>query len=153
MRFTVEIKGGKEITRLLKRAPKEKEPEVKAAVGDVALKMQARAKAYLRTQKAEDTGHLSGTILAEFSPITIEAEIGPTAKYGPYVEFGTRPHFPPLEALESWARHHGFESAWPICKAISKRGIKPRPYLSSAYEDFKGELVIRLEQVMGKKWE
>lgn len=153
MRFRVEIKGDKEIARLLARVPKEKEAEVKAEVGDMALKIQARAKAYLRTQAAMDTGNLSTTILAEFSPTKIEAEIGPTANYGPYVEFGTKPHFPPMEALEAWARHHGFESAWPICKAIAERGLRARPYLTPAYGDFEGELLIRLEKVMGKKWD
>lgn len=153
MRFTVEIKGDKEIARLLKRVPKEKEAEVKAEVGDTAVKIQKRAKAYLRTQPAMDTGHLAGTVIVEFSPTAIEAEIGPTALYGPYIEFSTRPHFPPLEALEAWARHHGFESAWPICKAIAKRGLPARPYLGPAYDDFKGELLIRLQKVMGKKWD
>lgn len=152
MKFKVELRGAKEITDLLKRVPKEKEAEIKAEVGDVALKMQARAKAYLRTAPAMDTGNLATSILAEFSPKKIEAEIGPTAKYGPYVEFGTKPHFPPMEALEAWARHHGFESAWPICKAIAERGLRARPYLTPAYDDFEGELVIRIERVLGKEW-
>ena len=153
MKLKVELTGGKEISDLLKRAPKEKEAEMKAEVGDIALKIQKRAKMYLRTHEAMDTGNLSNTVLAELSPTKIEAEIGPTAKYGPYVEFGTKPHFPPMEALEAWARHHGFESPWPICKAIAKRGLPARPYLTSAYDDHAGELLIRLEKVMGKKWD
>lgn len=152
MKFTVEIKGDKEIAELLKRVPKEKEAEVKAEVGDYALRIQKRAKMYLRTQQTMDTGNLANSILAEFSPTEIEAEIGPTAVYGPYQEFGTKPHFPPLEALEAWARHHGFESAWPICKAIARRGLPARPYLGPAYEDFAGELIIKIERVMGKEW-
>ena len=152
-KFKIELMGGKEISDLLKRVPKEKEAEVRAEIGDMALRIQKRAKMYLRTHEAMDTGNLSNTVLAELSPTKIEAEIGPTAKYGPYVEFGTKPHFPPMEALEAWARHHGFESPWPICKAIAERGIKARPYLSSAWDDFSGELLIRLQRVMGKKWD
>jgi len=158
VKFKVELQGAKEITDLLKRVPKEKEAEVKAEMGDVALKIQRRAKVYLRTQAAMDTGHLSTTILAEFSPKGIEAEIGPTAKYGIYIEFGAGPaighkkFFPPPDALESWARHHGFDSAWPICKVIFERGLRPKPYLTPAYDDFSGELLIRLEKVMGKEW-
>ncbi len=155
MKIKVELTGGKEIADLLKRIPKEKRAEVKAEVGDIALKMQARAKAYLRTQPAMDTGNLAGSILAEFSPKAIEAEIGPTAKYGPYIEFGAqykKGKMPPPDALEAWARHHGFESAWPICKAIFKRGLPPRPYLTPAYDDFAGELLIRLQRIMGKEW-
>jgi hypothetical protein len=158
VKFKVELQGAKEISDLLKRVPKEKEAEVKAEVGDIALKIQARAKAYLRTAPAMDTGNLANTILAEFSPKGIEAEIGPTAKYGIYIEFGAGPavghkkFFPPPDALESWARHHGFDSAWPVCKAIYERGLKPRPYLTPAYDDFSGELVIRIERVLGKEW-
>jgi hypothetical protein len=158
VKFKVELQGGKEISELLKRVPKEKEAEIKAEMGDIALKMQARAKAYLRTEPAMDTGHLATSILAEFSPKGLEAEIGPTAKYGPYIEFGAGPavgrkkFFPPPDALESWARHHGFKSAWPICKVIWERGLKPKPYLTPAYDDFAGELLIRLQRVMGKEW-
>ena len=163
MKFRVEITGDREIAELLNRIPKEKRAEVKAAVGDMALKIQKRAKMYLRTLQTQDTGHLSTSILAEFSEWgKIEAEIGPTAKYGPYVEFGTGvfgpkgmrlQKMPPPDALEAWARHHGFDSAWPVCKAILKRGVlRARPYLAPAYDDFEGEVLIRLQRIMGKEW-
>ena len=153
MEIKVELKGSKELSDLLKRVPKEKEAEVKVEVGDIALKIQARAKLYLRAQRAIDTGNLRNTILVEFSPTKIEYEIGPTAPYGPYVEYGTKPHFPPMEALEAWVRHHGFESAWPICKAISERGLEARPYLTPAYEDYEAELLIGIQRIMGMNWD
>ena len=153
MKLKVELHGGKEISELLRRVPKEKEREVKAEVGDIALKIQARAKGYLRSWPAMDTGNAANTTIVEFAPKGIESEIGTVAPYAPYIELGTRPHFPPMDALESWARHHGFESAWPICKAIYERGLRARPYLTPAYDDFAGELVIRIERVLEKKWD
>jgi len=154
VKFKVELKGGKEISDLLKRVPKEKEAEAKAEVGDIALKIRERARMYLKTQGAITVvGMLWKSVMWEFSPKGIEAEIGPVQKYGPYVEFGTRPHWPPLEALEKWAKDHGFESPYLVAKSIAEHGMSARPYLTPAYDDFAGELIIRLEKVMGKKWD
>lgn len=159
MKLKVELIGGKEISDLLKRIPKEKEAEIKAEVGDVALKIRNRAQAYLRSQATIDTGNARNSTIAEFSPKGIESEIGTVAPYAPYIEYGAGPaaghgrFFPPPDALEAWARHHGFDSAWPICKIIWERGLRPRPYLMPAYDDFASELIIRIEKVMGKKWE
>ena len=157
----IQLVGDKELSALLARIPAQKIAEAKAEVGAVALKIQARAKAYLRTAPAMDTGNCANSLIVEFAqgqPAVIDCEIGPTATYGFYIEFGAGPavghrqFFPPPDALEAWARHHGFDSAWPICKAIYRRGLRPRPYLGPAYDDFSGELEIGLERIMGKEW-
>lgn len=158
MSVRVTVTGDKEIADLLRRVPKELEGKVKADVGEYALKIQGRAKSYLRTQSTMDTGNLANSILVEFAAQGITAEIGAVAKYAPYVEFGAGPaighkrFFPPPDALDAWARHHGFDSAWPVCKAIYEHGLQPRPYLGPAYEDHVGGLVIQIERTLGKEW-
>lgn len=55
--------------------------------------------------------------------------------YAPFVELGTRPHFPPVEALKEWAKRHGMEGAeWAIAKKIGEKGTKPQPFLYPAFE-------------------
>ena len=39
------------------------------------------------------------------------------------VEIGTRPHMPPVSALEEWAASKGL-SAWAVAKSIAKHGTK-----------------------------
>jgi len=146
MKVSLELKGMKEVEKeVMKIAGKTK--EVRQEIAESSLKIQKKAKERLVDYKAVDTGHLRNSIIVEFAFNGDHAEIGPTAPYGPYVEYGTRPHFPPPDALEHWARHHGFESAWPICKIIAKRGLKARPYLMPSYEEVKDKFFENLKKV------
>ena len=78
------------------------------------------------------------------------------AHYGPYVEFGTRPHMPPVEPIQKWVEiksrrfvrtksgkqrwikgKQGKEArsiAWAIAMTIKKKGTKAHPYLRPAWE-------------------
>jgi hypothetical protein len=65
--------------------------------------------------------------------------VGPDTSYAVAVHEGTRPHMPPIkaitgreESLDLWARRHGFASAWPIAKAIARRGTKANKYMERA---------------------
>lgn len=148
MKIKVEIKGNEELAKLLKDMPRQKRDGMKKVIGDYSLKIQQEAKKNIRQEKAIYTATLVNSIIAELSKIAIEAEVGATAVYAPFVEFGTRPHFPPLEALELWAKRHGFASAWPICKAIAERGLPPRPYLGPAYEKYVGSILDDVKKML-----
>lgn len=44
-------------------------------------------------------------------------------------------HVPPGDALDVWARRHGFVSGWQVAKIIARRGgLKPRRFLRNAVE-------------------
>jgi HK97 gp10 family phage protein len=60
--------------------------------------------------------------------------VGSNVKYAPFMELGTRPHFPPIAALETWARRHGM-SAYVVCRAIARRGLRARRYLGRALDE------------------
>lgn len=64
----------------------------------------------------------------------IKGVVGSNLKYAMAVEKGTRPHFPPVYALEGWARRHGMV-AFLVARAISKRGTKAHRMLENALED------------------
>lgn len=55
-------------------------------------------------------------------------------KYAPYVEYGTKPHFPPVGALEGWAKRHN-TSAFIVARAIARHGTKPHLMFTMAAED------------------
>jgi hypothetical protein len=57
-----------------------------------------------------------------------------------YMERGTRPHWPPLVALETWARRHG-TTAFLVARAISRRGTKARLFLQKALDTNQGRIV------------
>ncbi|HUM33629.1 MAG TPA: HK97 gp10 family phage protein [Candidatus Saccharicenans sp.] len=147
MAAKVEIKGLNELEKSLDKILSKKE-RIKREVLFTALDIQSKAKKKLREQKAIDEGNLMNSIMVDSIQGGMAAEIGSIAPYAPYVEFGTRPHFPPPDALEDWARHHGFDSAWPICKAIARRGLPERPYLNPAYEEEKDGFVQRIKKIL-----
>jgi len=78
-----------------------------------------------------DTGRLrsSMTGVVEGRGSEIRGIVGTNVSYAPYSEYGTRPHWPPLAALEVWARRHG-TTAFVVARGIARHGTK-------AYEMFR----------------
>src|SRR5512135_1298247 len=72
-----------------------------------------------------DIGRLRASIVPEVRQRDriVVGIVGSNVVYAPYQEFGTRPHWPPLAALEVWARRHGL-TAFLVARAISRRGTK-----------------------------
>ena len=146
MSVKVQLKGGKEVTAALETLADSGRLVRREVLGS-SLAIQKEAKQRVRDYEALDTGNLRNSILAETTPNGLTGEIGPKAPYGVYVELGARPHFPPMAALEDWARKHGFKSAWPICKAIARRGLPARPYLYPAFDNEEPKFLARLKAI------
>lgn len=57
-------------------------------------------------------------------------------------------HWPPGEALDTWARRHGFESGWQVATIIGRRGgLRPRPFLRPAFERAQGKISGLLDRL------
>lgn len=85
-----------------------------------------------RRRAPVDTGRLRNSISVE-SPTNRMRRIGPNVEYGPYVEFGTRPHYPPKGALSGWAQRHGMTDQ-QARQSIGRKGTKAQPYMAPAAE-------------------
>jgi HK97 gp10 family phage protein len=97
-----------------------------------AIFMQSRA----RAKATVDTGRMRNSI-AVSTPRVRARHIGPNVHYGPYVEFGTRPHMPPKGALSGWASRHG-TTDYAVRSAIARKGTKARPFLGPAAQETEG---------------
>lgn len=88
------IENVRNIEAGLERATK----RVGAEAAKVVRRSAADVERLAKQNAPVDTGHLRGTISAEYTGngrhATFSAEIGPTAAYGAYVEFGTSRHAP-----------------------------------------------------------
>lgn len=82
-----------------------------------------------------DTGYLRASITPEVRTEQNEliGAIGSNVLYAPYVETGTRPHWPPKGALAVWARRHGWKEG-SIRYIIGTRGTQAHPYLVPAIQ-------------------
>lgn len=98
-----------------------------------------------------DTGVLRASITPSVESRSNETVgvVGSNIKYAPFMELGTRPHWPPLTALATWARRHG-TTAYVVARAIARRGLKARRYLGRALEDNQ-DRIVRIFQNYVKK--
>lgn len=72
----------------------------------------------------------------------LRGRVGTPLEYGRYVAFGTKPHFPPPEALAGWAKRHGMEGAeYAIALKIAEEGTEAQPFLRPALENNWPEIV------------
>lgn len=103
-----------------------------------------------------DTGHLANSLTAKvesggdlISGNTIRGVVGSNVKHAPFMEMGTKPHWPPLKALERWAKRHGVP-VFLVARAIAKHGTKPRRFLQGAFERHEGRIKDILGEVVKK---
>lgn len=94
-----------------------------------------------------DTGRLRASITPE---VRVEGDdvlgvVGSNVAYAPMMEMGTRPFWPPVAALETWARRHGI-SAFLVARAIARRGIRARRFLQGAFEKNRERIIARIER-------
>lgn len=117
------------------RLVREAFPELLAAANEkTARQIQRDAQRNIKEIDAIATGKMYGGIEITSSPGGLVFAVGCTMAYAPFVEFGTRPHFPPIAAIREWCRVKGIpeSAAYPICLKIARVGTPERPFLYPA---------------------
>lgn len=132
MRTTIEVHGSQEVIRNITLFEAATKARLKVAIATSAMLIQNEA----RKRAPVDTGRLRADIKTQYSNGGLTAHIGTKVHYAPYVEFGTRPHWPPAGALDRWGQLHGIPG-FLVARAISRRGTKPQPFLFPAWESNK----------------
>ncbi len=109
---------------------------LEAANQETAEEIRDEARNNVKQLDAFDTGELFNSIDISVSPKGLSVTVYSSSKHAPYIEFGTAPHFPPLDAIRAWCARKGIpvSAAFPIARAISERGTPERPWLYPAYK-------------------
>ncbi|MFA5053892.1 MAG: HK97 gp10 family phage protein [Parcubacteria group bacterium] len=83
-----------------------------------------------------DTGQYRASIVPDIADRDgqIVGIVGTNLAHAPYVEYGTKPHWPPPGALEVWARRHGMDE-YIVRKAISVKGTRAHKNAERAFND------------------
>lgn len=118
--ISVEINGLKETNAQMERIARDLGGErFLDAMRDATIWVQTDAKRYVPV----DTGRLRASITPEVRAEgqTVWGVVGSNVHYAPYLETGTRPHWPPMAALETWAARHG-TTALAVARSIAKHG-------------------------------
>lgn len=114
-----------DITRYTKR----KVEQIKMAVRDASRSVQEGAKKRVPV----DLGNLKSSIDIQYLNGGLTGIIGPKEEYGLYVEFGTKPHFPPISAITGWANRRNIPP-FLVAKKIAEKGTPPQPFLMPAFD-------------------
>jgi HK97 gp10 family phage protein len=91
---------------------------------------------------ARDTSNLARSIThrVESGIGRVRGIWGTAVFYGPYVEKGTRPHFPPVAALVGWARRHG-ANPYAVARGIALNGTRAQPFMKPSFEQTKPKAI------------
>lgn len=115
------------------------------AVRETALDVLAGA----RRNAPVDTGRLRASLTASVAAVgdTVQGVAGTNVTYALAQEFGARPHWPPVGALQPWANRHDM-SAFLVARAISRRGLPARRYLGKAVTAAEPRFRRRIDRAM-----
>lgn len=95
-----------------------------------------QAQIEILNKRAVDTNELIQGIHFDISDNPLESVIQPSEmaqKYAAAVDQGSKPHFPPIEALQGWADRHGIP-VWAVARKIARDGTEPRYFWVATYE-------------------
>lgn len=84
-----------------------------------------------------DTGHLRRSHAQQptsYSGGAATGGWGNAVPYAVYVEEGTRPHYPPLNALWGWAKRKGGLDPFALQQSIGMWGTEAQPFMQPGYE-------------------
>lgn len=124
----VELRGDKDLYRKLQG--RRADAPVGRFLDRGAFHLQGKA----RKNAPKDTGRLGNSIGTE-SPNNRLRSIGSNLDYAEPVEKGTRPHYPPIDALWGWAKRKGGLDPFAIQQSIGMWGTEAQPYLGPAAEE------------------
>lgn len=140
MEIRVSLEGARELEAALKRVEKGAIREAVSALNVTALHVQNELKEETTNARAINTGALRKSWhIQKATQASMEARVGTNLvpHYGPDVEYGTRPHRPPISALKQWAKRklHNEAAAYPIAKKIARRGTSGRHIFAKGTND------------------
>lgn len=110
------------------------------------LNIQNGAKKRVRV----DRGGLRNSIAHETSENGLVGRAGTNSEHGPANEFGRRAGapMPPVSEIRDWAKRKGIKdpdrAAYPIARAIARRGTPAAPFLFPSFEEERPEFLRRL---------
>ena len=174
--ITIDIKGMSEALGKFDKYSKKVQAEIKDEVGASALKIYSDAKKLAPV----NLGTLRNTIFIEAvspAPNQFMFTIGASARYAPYIEFGTggKVSIPKgyesyasqfktktggtfkemVKALMMWVEKKGIASgkqtksvAYMIALSILRKGLRPQPFLIPAFEQERPKLKLRIEKTI-----
>ncbi len=143
MTIKVKIEGEAELQKKLSFNNTFKGP-IKNGIKELAFKFEREAK----KASPRDTSRMASSISTQLRDAS--AIVGTNVQYAPFIEFGTKPHFPPLDALRAWLGKKGRppkSAAFAIALKISREGTKPFHLVGRSKVEGEGPFTFALSKL------
>lgn len=127
--LAIEIEGLKELQSNFKKNPEATRKYTNQAIKESVFTLLANA----RKLAPVDQGFLRGPAMVT-SFEDLKGTLSNTAPYAVYVHEGTRPHFPPIDAITPWANRHGIPP-FLLARSIARKGTKAQPFFRDSIEE------------------
>lgn len=148
----ISVEGLDELRAIFRRAEQTVEREGKSWLRDMGNYGVKQAQINILNVGAVDTNELIQGMHyeykrgASFQSVTIRPN-DEADKYAIYVEEGTRPHWPPRDALQGWADRHNIP-VFLVQRAIARKGTEPRKMFERTFEDVDKETNNELRRLV-----
>ena len=135
--FDARVENLSGFTAALRQAPRTLQTEMLTAARRIGKRGNALSQTYVK----RDTGATAASIFDQAGTAGdgVFALFGASSDAAIFVEKGRRPGapMPPQGALLPWMAAHGIpeSSEYVVRRAIARRGIKPRPFVSRAHKE------------------
>ena len=134
--WQIQIKNLDKIRNLIMEYPRQSAMNFNEAIAKTLIAVQR----YAIIGAPVDTGRLRASW--RLSVQMLRGELTNTANYAIFVAKGTKPHWPPIKAIEKWANRKGIPP-FLVARAIATKGTKANPFFDNAV--FAGQVIADQE--------
>lgn len=142
MTVSIKVEGAKELIDSMQRLRNATQSESRRFLKSWSDYAVNRAQINALNQQLSDTNELIQGMNYSIASDGMSSTIKPSEKADKYAavqEYGSKPHWPPISALEGWAQRHGIP-AFLVARKIATEGTKPRPFWQPTWEETKAHV-------------
>ena len=140
----------KEFTQIVRGMPNDLRQSFAQGLRDAAHVLADKVREQIEAVDAVDTEALLDSVAVR--PGLGGATVVVDAPHAAPVEYGSRPHMPPVQPIEDWGRRKlGREGlGWPVALKIAREGTKPRRYFKRATEAAVNEMGNKIADALDR---
>ncbi len=145
MSLKISILGVNQAINNIENYMKRKHAGLVGAVAESSQEIKSTAQGLVPVDLGELRSNIGYTVKDRKN--VIEGNILANTNYAAYVEFPTRPHWAPREALQGWADRHGIP-VYAVQRAIAEKGTLGKPFMAPAAARQKPKFIRAVRRVM-----
>lgn len=140
MSDTIRVEGLDEVVDSFRRADGLLDREGRSYLRDMGIYGVKQSQINILNAGSVDTNELIQGMHYELRGLTATIRPSDEAdKYAIYVEEGTRPHTPPVKALQGWADRHGIP-VWAVIRKIQREGTEATHIFKTTFKEVDDEV-------------